>query len=127
MPRHPWPNTKLWQRTETALRSMHGSSWRRRGEWLFEVGRGELRAVIDGEQPEKEMIRIENTIQAALRAHAADMMARAVAAEHDAKDFDGDSSLRRWQVKSAHIEEMNELVDAFCADWSEKNAMKEAA
>jgi hypothetical protein len=125
MPRQRWPNTQLWQRSKAALRYINGKSWRRGGEWIFGVGRGELRSLIDCEQPEEMMVYIEDTIQAALREFAADMKARALASENAVTEFDSDSSLRRWQVKSAHIREMDELVDAFCMDWYEKNAMKQ--
>ena len=41
-----WPNTLFWQRVEAALRSIYGKSWRRSGEALFNIPRGQLRFVL---------------------------------------------------------------------------------
>jgi hypothetical protein len=107
MRRHePWPNTQLWQRTESALRSMYDSAWRRRGEALMGVGRGDLRKLIDGPVSDQLAARIENIVFTALRAHAAVLRDEAVASAKRYEEFAYACSDRRHLVKESRRERM---------------------
>ncbi|MCS3727296.1 hypothetical protein [Bradyrhizobium betae] len=53
------------------LREMHGSSWRREGQRLFDLKRGQLRAHIDNpDHPPSIRMLIENKLVAAMRKQA---------------------------------------------------------
>jgi hypothetical protein len=113
MRRNRWPNTPFWQQTETALRAAFGSSWRRGGECLFELKRGELRAYIDRKLDASEMTAIEDILAGALRKHAAETRAKAVAAARAAATFSDNIAYRRADY-------MESPLDRFlrqCVEW----------
>jgi len=90
-----WPNTMLWHRVQTALVAIYGKSWRRRGEELFDLQRGTLRARIDCRLSDAQRAHYEEVISAALRQHVDDARAKVAEAERAAAVFDDGSVYRR--------------------------------
>src|SRR3954447_23632341 len=94
-----WPNTPHWQRIEAALRVIGSKSWRRKGEEILGVERGQLRWHIDREDIEHDdFVEIENKVSAALIAHLQERKVEAIEAEAVAEQFALDSKRRRFEV-----------------------------
>ncbi|MFK4581119.1 hypothetical protein [Bradyrhizobium ottawaense] len=126
-----WPNTKHWQDTWEALDRIAGSRKRRYGEELFGLPRGGLRAYIDRHDiTHEELVRIEDLIAAAFRAVMEDWRRGLEEIERDARVFDGKSAVRRFEVRTAEIQDCNDYAEAFANQWCEDNVIgwkKEAA
>jgi hypothetical protein len=90
-----WPDTHFWWLTESTLRVAFGPSWRRRGEDLFGLGRGELRQAVDRPMSTERMIGIEIEIAVALRKRAAELRAQADAVSRSAAALDESIAYRR--------------------------------
>lgn len=116
-------NTDLWQRVVAALELVYGKSWRRRGEELFKLERGELRLVDNSALPEDAVAITEDVVAWAMHDRAAALREEADALERAARAFEGKSAGRRFDVRTAKLQSMNEIADAFANDWCEANVI----
>lgn len=127
-----WPNTDHWRRTWEALDRIAGSRRRRYGEELFGLSRGGLRAHIDRHDiPHEELVRIEDLIAAAFREAIEGWRKGLEEFAIAAREFEGKSAGRRFDVKTAAIKDCNDYAEAFANQWCEENVIgwkkKEAA
>ncbi|MCS3893460.1 hypothetical protein M2171_002593 [Bradyrhizobium japonicum USDA 38] len=119
-------HTEFFGRVVSALRVIDRRRWRRRGEKLLDVDPGELDLVDNATLSDEVLCVIEDLISQALHDKVATLRAAADAAKRAARNFDGKSASRRFDVKTAKIDDMNEFVDAWAlevlADMQQKGA-----
>ncbi|MBB4377245.1 hypothetical protein [Bradyrhizobium sp. SBR1B] len=123
-------NTDLWKRVATALELVYKKSWRRRGEELFRLERGELRLADNAALPEDAVRTTEDVVAWAMHDRVAALREEADALEQAAIAFESESGARRAAVDAARYQDAQEyakrLQDAWCEanviDWKKMEA-----
>jgi hypothetical protein len=86
-----------------------------------------LHCIADGAAlPEGMLCLVEDLVARDMHDRAAALRAEADAVERAAHDFEGQSSMRRFDVKTARIKDYNEFVNAFAREML-ADMQKEAA
>ncbi|WP_340672363.1 hypothetical protein [Bradyrhizobium ottawaense] len=123
--------TDFWIYFEAALRVISKRSWRRLGEELLGLERGELRLVDNAALSDEVLRVIEDLVSQAMHDRAAELRAQADEIERAAHVFEGKAAVRRFDVKTAEIKDCNDYAEAFANQWCEENVIgwkeKEAA
>ncbi|QOZ66388.1 MULTISPECIES: hypothetical protein [Bradyrhizobium] len=121
----------FYERVVAALHAIDRRGLKRLSKKLLNAHPGDLDLPDGAEFSNTFLTRVENTVSRAMHVKVASLRAQANALERAAFDFDGKSAVRRFEVKTAHLNSMNELVEAFADDWCDKNVIgwrkKEAA
>lgn len=105
-------NTDLWQRVVAALELVYGKSWRRKGEELFMLERGELRLVDNSALPDDAVAITEDMVAWAMHDRAAALREEADALERAAIAFESESAGRRFEVRLAARKVYEDEVEA---------------
>lgn len=106
----------FYERVVAALRTVDRRGLKRLSKKLLNAHPGDL-DLPDGAAFSNEFLtRVEDLVSRAMHDKAAALRAQADAVERAARDFDGKSAMRRFEVKTAHIEETNAFVDAWALE-----------
>lgn len=122
--RSPRPNTDLWKNSVVVLHKMHGSSWRREGEKLFHLERGQLRDYIDNpEHPMSMRMFIEDKLTEAMRAQAEWHRDAWIAGIQRAKQVE----VAFWSRRDPSLIDMNQLLALQADDRRRRERAQKAA
>lgn len=116
-------NTDLWRRVVAALELVYGKSWRRKGEALFLLERGELRLADDAALPEDAVRTTEDVVAWAMHDRVAALREEACALERAALEFERKSSARRAAVDAARYNDSQEYAKLLQQAWCEANVI----
>lgn len=116
-------NTDLWHRVVAALELVYGKSWRRKGEALFLLERGELRLADDAALPENAVQTTEEVVAWAMYDRVASLREEADALERAAREFERKSSARRAAIDAARYADAQEYAKRLQEAWCEANVI----
>ncbi|MHC2844834.1 hypothetical protein [Bradyrhizobium diazoefficiens] len=100
------------KRVSGALQTIYNKrSWRRDGAAMLQIERAHIN-VLDRIADDAVFI-VEEMVAGAMHARAAELRAEASKVEAAARAFAAESAMRRFELRTAEIEDYNEFVDEF--------------
>lgn len=122
--------TDFWNNFEAALRVISKRSWRRLGEALLELERGELRLVDNAALSDDVLRVVEDLVSQAMRDRAAELRAQADEIERAKREYETKAEIRRFEVRQAAKIKSDDETEALVQrlyDWTFRHNEQEAA